>query len=100
MNQVEAEDMICRAVADLAATISKCESLLRAGNLTQLAQVTAAVVLAAEQLGMTKLKAVADQTLDCVHNNDRVAIAATLSRLIRVGDVSLCAVWDVEGLSV
>lgn len=98
LNQFEAEDTICRAVAELAAQIGKCDQERSdTGGLCDRLQEIRRI---AGQLGMCELDIAASNAIDCLHHNDGTATAATLARMIRVGDLSLCAVWDVEGLSV
>ncbi|SFD71531.1 hypothetical protein [Roseivivax sediminis] len=52
----------------------------------------------AGQFGMIKLAAVAGTVRDACETGDRVAISATLARLLRVGERSLIAVWDRHGV--
>lgn len=54
----------------------------------------------AELIGMATLARVARSVLDCFTTANHVALAATLSRLDRVGERSIHAVWDLEDLSV
>lgn len=54
----------------------------------------------AELIGMATLARVAGNVLDSYTTGNQVALAATMSRLDRVGDRSIHAVWDLEDLSV
>ena len=54
----------------------------------------------AELIGMATLARVARSVLDSHATANHVALAATLSRLDRVGERSIHAVWDLEDLSI
>ena len=45
---------------------------------------------------MGGLARVARDVTQCLDRGDGIAVAATLSRLIRVGERSLTAVWDLH----
>lgn len=53
----------------------------------------------ADMIGMATLAKVARSVLHCADDGNRVALAATVARLRRVGDRSIHAVWDLEDLS-
>ena len=52
----------------------------------------------AEGMGMTTFAKVAAQASDLSKRNDPAALAASLARLVRVGEASLAAVWDLQDL--
>ena len=52
----------------------------------------------AEGMGMTTFAKVAAQVSDLSKRNDPAALAASLARLVRVGEASLAAVWDLQDL--
>jgi hypothetical protein len=47
---------------------------------------------------MRVLSQVARDLADCVTRKDAVAQAAVLARLVRIGDRSLTAVWDLQDM--
>ena len=49
---------------------------------------------------MRTLARVAGDVTRCIDAGDGVALAAVLSRLIRIGERSLTAIWDTQGLRV
>ncbi|MBO6775035.1 MAG: hypothetical protein JJ897_05925 [Marinibacterium sp.] len=53
-----------------------------------------------DQLGVTALRRSAVHVLYCIDTGDVTASAATLARMIRVGDISLSTMWDIAGLSI
>lgn len=58
------------------------------------------MVAIAEQIGMAGLARVAGDVTNAIDEGDAVATAATLCRMIRVGERSLTAIWDLQDLSV
>ena len=100
LGEVNAEDVICRAVEELAVRMAHCEKLWRAQDWTQLRKSVRSLVAIADQVGMSKLSRVAGDVTCAIDGNDAVAAAATLTRLMRVGERSLTAVWDLQDLSI
>lgn len=100
MGETGAEDVVCRAVEELALRLGKCERLWRAQDLAGLRKCARSLIAIADQIGMTTLARVAQDVTDCADSRDPAALGATLSRLIRIGDRSLTAVWGSQGLSL
>lgn len=95
-----AEDVVCRAIEELAARLSICERLWRDGNGPGLSKCARSLIAIAEQIGMSALARVAGDVCAAVDAGDDAAAGATLFRLIRTGERSLSAVWDSQDLSV
>ncbi|MDP5217558.1 hypothetical protein Q5Y75_10040 [Ruegeria sp. 2205SS24-7] len=95
-----AEDVVCRAVEELAVRLSVCERLWRSKDWNDLRKSARSLVAIAEQVGMVALARVAADVTDTIDNEDPVATGATLYRLIRVGERSLTAIWDQRDLTV
>ncbi|MEM6938928.1 MAG: hypothetical protein AAF943_00620 [Pseudomonadota bacterium] len=91
-----AEDIVCRALEELALRLSHCEVLYRESALTDLRKNARSLIAISDQIGMPALSTAARSVTDCIDRNDPVALAATLSRLIRIGERSLIAVWDMQ----
>ncbi len=100
LGEDSAEDVLCRAVEEMAARLSNCEQLWRRRDWLGLRKSARSLVAMADQVGMTALARVAGDVTDTVDSGDAVAAGATLFRLIRVGERSLLAVWDQQDLSV
>ena len=100
LGDANAEDVICRAVEELAVRLAHCERLWRAGDWQQLRKSVRSLGAISDQVGMPKLARVARDVTSTIDNNDAVATAATLTRLVRVGERSLTAVWDLQDLSI
>lgn len=99
LGEANAEDVVCRAMEELALRLSHCEALFREGAWTTLRKNTKSLIAIADQVGMSALSHVAGDVTKCIDSGDSVAAAATLSRLLRVGERSLTAVWDVQDFS-
>lgn len=100
MGDSGAEDVLCRAIEELAVRLSSCERLWREGRGKELRKAARSLSAIAEQIGMTEIVRVASDTVGAIDGGDGVATAATLFRLIRVGERSLTAVWDLQDLSI
>lgn len=100
MGEDNAEDVICRAVEELAVRLSHCERMYRQKNLTALRKSARSLIAIAEQVGMMTLATVAGDVTGCIDDKNPVALAATLCRLVRIGEGSVTAVWDLQDLSV
>lgn len=95
-----AEDMVGRAMEELAVRLSHTERLYRQRKPADLLRSLSALMVIAEQVGMPGLLQVAVNVRDCVDAGDDVALAATLARLLRVGERSLLAIWDMQDLTI
>lgn len=58
-----------------------------------------ALIAASDRIGMATLSRVARDVQRCAARRDTVALAATYMRLLRVGDRSIEAIWDLEDVS-
>lgn len=95
-----AEDVICRAIEDLARRLSLCERQWRLDDRGGLRKTARSMIAIADQVGMATLARVARDVTDTADSGDPPALAATLFRLIRIGEKSLTAIWDSQDLSV
>ncbi len=96
-----AEDVVCRAIEELAVRLSHCERLWREKDNAALRKSARSLIAISEQIGMNTL---------CARRRGMSPVpwlpviwspsAATLFRLIRIGERSLTAVWDLQDLSV
>ncbi|MFT7134937.1 MAG: hypothetical protein ACI80I_000928 [Akkermansiaceae bacterium] len=100
LGATDAEDVVCRAMEELALRISHCDRLYRTSDWLELRKNSRSLIAIAEQVGLQKLAAVAHDVMQSVDQNDEVAIAATLTRLVRVGERSLTAIWDTQDMSI
>lgn len=100
LGETGAQDVICRAIEELAVRLSHCERLWRQHDVLQLRKSARSLVAISEQIGMSALARVATDVTRAIDAEDEAAVGATLFRLLRIGERSLTAVWDLQDLSV
>jgi|TARA_R110002049_G_scaffold44333_5_gene130046 hypothetical protein len=100
LGEVGAEDVVCRAMEELALRMSSCDRLYRAQDWVGLRKATHTLIAIADQVGMQALSPVAQDVILCIDTSDAVGLAATLSRLIRIGERSLTAIWDLQDITI
>lgn len=100
MDPINAEDVVCRAMEELALRMAHCDRLYRAGNLDGLHKSSKSLIAIADQIGMDVMAQVARDVAACAQTGDPVALAATLSRLLRTGEGSLTAIWDLQDITI
>ena len=100
LGEAGAEDVVCRALEELAVRLSQTERCHREGRLADMRKSSRSLVAIADQIGMHMLSRVAADVVMCVDRYDPVAIAATLSRLLRIGERSLSEVWDLQDMTI
>lgn len=100
LGHAAAEDVVCRAMEELALRMAHCDRLYRAGDLTELRKSSRSLVSIADQIGMQVVARVAGDVTQCVDSGDTVALGATLARLMRTGEGSLTAIWDLQDITI
>lgn len=100
LGEAGAEDVVCRAIEELAVRLAHCERCWREKHIAELRKNARSLIAIAEQIGMCEIARVSKDVTIAVDNADDVAVAATLFRLIRLGDRSLTAVWNMRDLSL
>ncbi|MEM9968209.1 MAG: hypothetical protein AAF755_08935 [Pseudomonadota bacterium] len=98
LGETGAEEVVCRALEELALRLAQCETRYHEGAWPMLRKNARSLSAIAEQIGMTGLSTVAQDVTRCIDQGDHIALAATLSRLLRIGERSLIAIWDNQHL--
>jgi len=96
MGDEGAEDVVCRALEEIAVRMSYANKLYRRDDLVEMRKCVRSLSKIAEQVGMIALSRVARDVCTCIDQEDAVALAATVSRLARTGERSLTAIWDLQ----
>jgi hypothetical protein len=96
LGEAGAEDIVCRALEELALRLSHCNEMYHNKNWPTLRKNARSLIAIGDQIGMKVLTRVAGDVTTCIDVGDSIALAATLSRLIRVGERSLNVVWDTH----
>lgn len=100
LGEAGAEDVVCRAMEELALRLSHCSRLHSARNIADLRKCTRSLIAISDQIGMHLLARVAGDVMACIDNNDVPALNATFSRLLRIGEQSLTAIWDLQDITI
>ena len=100
MGESGAEDVVCRAMEELALRLSHCSRLHAAGNTGDLRKCTRSLIAIADQIGMHLLARVAGDVIGCIDAADANAMNATFARLLRIGEQSLTAIWDLQDITI
>ena len=100
LGDVSAEDVVCRAMEELALRLSFCDRLHRTTALVELRKSVRSLIAIADQIGMSAVSEVAVHVTNCIDQNDRIALAATMGRLTRFGEESLTAIWDLQDIPI
>lgn len=95
-----AENVVCRAMEELAVRLAQTERLYRQGRRPEMRKSARSMVAIAEQIGMHMLAHVARDITQCLDDCDNIALAAVLARLLRIGERSLTEIWDLQDLSI
>lgn len=100
MGRTGAETVIARASRELAARLQTCDRLWHRQDLPALRKCARSTIAIADQIGMQGVARIARDVTIAADQGDPVALAATATRLQRIGRLSLRAVWQTQGLSV
>ena len=90
------EAAVCAVMENLAELIYSTEIAWENGDFPGLRANCLQIRAMSEQIGMTTLVMVALDVIGLCAGDDGNALAATVSRLQRVGERSLLAVWDAQ----
>ncbi len=95
-----AEQVVTRALGELALTMAGLASQVRLRDLSDVARQVRRLQRMSEQLGMVSLCEVAGDVRICLDRGDATAFAAVWARLIRVAEQSLSPDRDLLDQSV
>ncbi|MEZ5777493.1 MAG: hypothetical protein R3E44_03940 [Paracoccaceae bacterium] len=95
-----AERVIRDAMEELLARLTELRRFADGRNTSAVIRSTRLIAAVADQIGLTTLGAVARDVLRTTEAGDWPGHAATLARLLRIAERSLCAVWDLHGMTV
>ena len=88
-------DLIFDVVEDIARILGRAETQYLKTDYDSLRDSLDRVVTLAQKFGFGHLSRVAQDVKFCVDGNDLVAVSSTFQRLLRVGEQSLFAIWDM-----
>ncbi len=96
LGQHAAEDVVCRAMEQLAQRLCQVQDLAVSGPREDMSKVLRSLSAIAEQIGMTALSRVAHDVINCLALGDVVGESATMARLAHTGEKSLTELWDLN----
>lgn len=92
-----AENIVCRALEDLAVRLTQIRTEYAEGDQRALRKSVKSAIPILEQIGLPKMARVASDVLTCVDKGEGVALAATLCRLLRCGEMAIsCAEMGMD----
>jgi len=100
LGEAGAEDVVCRAMEELAVRLAHIDRLYRQDDLSGVRKNARSLTGIAEQIGMMAVVHVSRDVLDCIDAGDRIALASVLARLMRLGERSLTEIWDLQEFSL
>ncbi len=94
LGETAAHDVLTLALEQLARGLQDLRAAAARGDGAELAMRAEMLARLAWQLGMTSLAGVAVDVAVCAERRDDIGLAATLGRLMRIGNRSLTEIWD------
>ena len=88
-------DLIFDVVEDIARILGRAEAQYMKSNHDELRDSLNKITNLGRQFGFRNLSRVAQDVMICVDANDFVSVSSTFQRLLRVGEQSLFAIWDM-----
>lgn len=100
MGEIGAENILCDTMEELTIQLVRIDKLGKRARIADVREIAERIAPRAEQIGLIGLGRVARDVAECVRNADHAGFAATLARLSRMGDKSLSAIWDPQGMMI
>lgn len=92
-----AQNVIGLALEQIATGLSTIETAFARDDLVQVSDRAGRLARLAWQVGLVTLSGIAVDVAACCNLRDRPALAATVARLLRVGNRSVTQIWDDPG---
>ncbi len=96
-----ADDFLCRAMEEIAVLLGEAERAYEAGHPVQLRAAAAQIAGHAASIGMSTLENAAGNMVDVARSNPSgAALAAVCYRMLRIGEQSFMALWELGDVSM
>ena len=92
----QAAELLCREMEQLAALLTECQKGYAKSEYSVVRQKFDELEAFSKLIGLPVLESVARDVQNCIEVYDPVALSATMSRLLRMGEQSLTALWDLQ----
>ncbi len=99
LGEEEADKVICKALEDIANQLSLIERCYYTDEREALSKAAQGLVGVIDSMGMPIMADVAQSVAHLANQKDDPALTAVLARLVRLGDRSLTAIWEVQDLN-
>jgi len=99
IGEIRAEHEVASALQAINAHLQDVRHLHPVGAGDDLVHPVRNLAATSDRIGMASLARVARDVLACIGSGNQVALAATHARLLRVGERSIHAIWDLEDVS-
>lgn len=99
LGTTSAEQVVTRALTELAVTMSGLAAQVQAHDLANMARQLRRLQRMSENLGMVSLGLIADDVRTCIERSDVTAFSAVWARLLRVAERSLAVDRGMLGLT-
>lgn len=96
LGETAAHGVICMALEQLAQAMSDVRHAALDGDMAGLSARAEMLSRLAWQVGLTSMAGVAVDVAVCAERRDATGLAATLARLMRIGNRSLTQIWDEQ----
>lgn len=97
LGETAAQTIIGAALEQLASALAGTRIAAMDGDMITLAEKAEVLSRLAWQIGLPTLAAVSVDVMSCAERRDATSLAATLARLMRIGNRSLTEIWDAGG---
>ena len=97
LGEAAAQAIICAALEQMATALAATRDAALAGDTAELSERAEQLSRLAWQVGLPSLAGVAVDVMDCADRRDATGLAATLARMMRIGNRSLTEIWDGAG---
>lgn len=91
-----AEELLCRNIRELGDLLARMNDAFVQSNHAEIQYGVADMLRICDQIGLTGLGLVATDVGHCANSGDSVALAATMARLMRIGDRSLSELCELQ----
>ncbi len=100
LGEAGAEQVMCRTMDEMNARLMEVQRFADEGDGPALRRSARLLAKVASQIGMTTFATVAADVVSASEASDHAGLAATVARLLRIGDRSLTAVWDLRDMTI
>ena len=92
----QAAELLCREMEQLAALLTECQKGYAKSGYSVVREKLDELEAFSKLIWLPVLERVVRDVQNCIEVYDPVALSATMSRLLRMGEQSLTAIWDLQ----